>query len=339
MIRITLKAILSGDLIILDSKNLNIQSIVDSKTGNPLQYKLDKDHEIESLGTPLKILLGYTYKPGDRVEILINYTSSPDSLATQWCTKEMTLGKEHPFMYTQGEAILNRSLIPCQDTPAAKVTVSASLKVKKPLVAVYSGIKVREQEDGDSTIYFYEQKIPVASYLIAIAAGVIEGRKLNERTTVYAEKEIVDKAAWEFADTEKFIEAAEAYLTPYEWGQYNILVLPPGFPYGGMENPTLTFVTPALIAGDRSLANVIAHEIAHSWTGNLVTNSNWRSFWLNEGFTVFIERKISQMIYGNEIRKLSSNIGYTDLLDAIKFLGATDSFTSLYPNIEHVLNF
>lgn len=251
----------------------------------------------------------------------------------------MTLGKEHPFMYTQGEAILGRSLLPCQDTPAAKVSINANLTVKKPLVALYSGIRTGKIENNDTTTYSYRQKIPVPTYLIAIAAGAIESRILNDRTTVYAEKEIVDKSAWEFAETEKFIEAAESYLTPYEWAQYNILVLPPGFPYGGMENPTLTFVTPALIAGDRSLANVIAHEIAHSWTGNLVTNRNWQSFWLNEGFTVFVERKISELIYGEDMSKLGAQVGYTDLANDIKNFGEADSFTSLHPEIGNVRKF
>ncbi len=252
----------------------------------------------------------------------------------------MTLGKKYPLMYTQGEAILIRTLIPCQDTPSAKVKINAAIQVPKPLVGLYSGIRIGStSEDDNTTTYYYEQKIPVATYLIAVAVGAFEGKRLNSRTTVYAEKEIVDKSAWEFDETEKFIEAAEGYITPYEWMEYNILVLPPGFPYGGMENPTLTFVTPALIAGDRSLANVIAHEISHSWTGNLVTNRNWRSFWLNEGFTVFLERKIGQLVYGNEMRKLAANVGYNDLVTDIKKFGEDSSYTSLHPDIQNVIYF
>lgn len=316
--------------------NLNISSVVDSLSGKDLQYTIDTSLT-GALGAPLNITMNDAYQAGDKVEILIRYKTSNESLATQWYSKEMTLGKEYPFMYTQGEAILSRALLPCQDSPAAKVTINAGLKVKKPLVALYSGIRTGVVETDDSLTYLYVQKIPVPTYLIAIAAGAIESRVLNDRTTVYAEKELVDKAAWEFAETEKFIEVAEAYLIPYEWGQYNILVLPPGFPYGGMENPTLTFVTPALIAGDRSLANVIAHEISHSWTGNLVTNRNWQSFWLNEGFTVFVERKITEVIYGDDMKKLAAQVGYTDLSEDIKNFGESDSFTSLHPDIQSVI--
>ena len=325
-------------MIVLDSKVLNIKSVIDTKRGNTLNWRMDTANSYESLGTPLIITMKNSYRAGDTVEILISYETTKESLATQWYSKEMTLGKEYPFMYTQGEAILGRSLLPCQDTPAAKVSINANLTVKKPLVALYSGIRTGVKENNDKITYSYEQRIPVPTYLIAIAAGAIEGRTLNDRTTVYGEKEIVDKAAWEFAETEKFIEAAESYLTPYEWGQYNILVLPPGFPYGGMENPTLTFVTPALIAGDRSLANVIAHEISHSWTGNLVTNRNWQSFWLNEGFTVFIERKITELIYGEDMSKLGAQVEYTDLINDIESFGVNDSFTSLHPEIKHVIH-
>lgn len=305
------------------------------RRGESLEFSLDKEQSFEALGSPLVIKLGYTYHQGDQVEILIKFSTNTDSEATQWCTPEMTAGGKYPFMYTQGEAIHTRTLLPCQDTPAAKVSVKAALKVKKPLVALYAGIQTSIEEDGDSNIFHYEQKIPVATYLMAIAAGAIEGRKISSRTTVYAEKETVDAAAYEFGDTEKFIETAESYLTPYEWGQYNIIVLPPGFPYGGMENPTLTFATPSLIAGDRSLANVIAHEISHSWTGNLVTNRNWQSFWLNEGFTVFVERKIAELIYGDDMRKLSANIGYTDLMTDIQTFGESSNYTSLHPDIQH----
>ncbi len=335
LVRLSFKAQAAGNKIVLDTRNLTINSVVDSLSGSALNFTIDNSL-FGALGAPLNITMNQDYQQGDTVEIVINYKTSNESLALQWYSKEMTLGKEYPFMYTQGESILGRSLIPCQDSPAAKVSINAALKVKKPLVALYSGIRTGVVESEDSYTYLYVQKIPIPTYLIAIAAGAIESRILNDRTSVYAEKEIVDKAAWEFAETEKFIEVAEAYLTPYEWGQYNILVLPPGFPYGGMENPTLTFVTPALIAGDRSLANVIAHEISHSWTGNLVTNRNWQSFWLNEGFTVFVERKITEVIYGDDMKKLSAQVGYKDLCDDIANFGEKDSFTSLHPDIQQV---
>jgi leukotriene-A4 hydrolase len=333
-----MKAISDGDILILDTKNLIINRVIDSNTGDKLDWILDKDQSLDSLGTPLKIKFKNAYKGGESHEVLINYQTTENGLAAQWYSAEMTLGKEHPFMYTQCEAILCRSLLPCQDTPSAKVRINAALTVKKPLIPLYAGIKTKVIEKEDEVTYFYVQRIPVPTYLIAIAAGALESRILSDRISIYAEKEIVDKAAWEFVETEKFIQYAEAYLTTYEWGQYNLLVLPPGFPFGGMENPTLTFVTPSLIAGDRSLTNVIAHEIAHSWTGNLVTNKNWQNFWLNEGFTVFTERKIIELIYGEEMSKLQANVGYDNLIDDIAKFGEKDSYTSLYPDLKTVIN-
>lgn len=166
-----------------------------------------------------------------------------------------------------------------------------------------SAVPVGEpQTDGNNKIYRFEQKIPIPSYLTAIAVGDIVGKVIGPRSRVWAEKEVVDKAAFEFSETESMVKAAENLLGKYVWGQYDILVLPPSFPYGGMENPCLTFATPTLLAGDKSLANVIAHEIAHSWTGNLVTNKDWEHFWLNEGFTVFVERKILAALQGEEYR-------------------------------------
>jgi leukotriene-A4 hydrolase len=331
-VRIIFNAMSEGSEIILDTKHLVINKVIDSNTGLELLWKLDTEHGLDSLGTPL--VISKSYNTSDKVEILINYSTTNDSTATQWYSPEMTLGKEYPFMYTQCEAILCRSLIPIQDTPSAKVRVTAKLNVKKPLVALYAGVNTDVVEHGDTISYYYTQNIPIPSYLIAIAVGKLESRRLSHRIAVYAEKEMVDKSANEFAETEKFIQYAESYLTPYEWTQYNLLVLPPGFPYGGMENPTLTFVTPSLIAGDRSLANVIAHEIAHSWTGNLVTNKNWQNFWLNEGFTVFVERKIIELIYGEEMSKLQASVGYDGLTADIKNFGENHSYTSLYPDIQ-----
>ena len=156
-------------------------------------------------------------------------------------------------MFTQCESILCRQLLPCQDTPNVKVTVSTSITVKNPLFALNSGIYQNKIDNGETTTYFYVQKIPIPTYLIAIAAGAIEGRKISDRTTVYAEADMVDKAANEFSETDNFIQVAESYTIPYEWGKYNILVLPPSFPFGGMENPCLTFATPSIVAGDKSL--------------------------------------------------------------------------------------
>ena len=205
--------------------------------------------------------------------------------------------------------------------------------MKNPLFALNSGIYQSKIDNGETTTYFYVQKIPIPTYLIAIAAGAIEGRKISDRTTVYAEADMVDKAANEFSETENFIQVAESYTIPYEWGEYNILVLPPSFPFGVMENPCLTFATPSIVAGDKSLADVIAHEISHSWSGNLVTMSNWSDFWLNEGFTMFLQRKIISAINNENMGKISAMIGMKEWKEAVTLLGESNDFTSIHPNL------
>ncbi|KAJ2961369.1 hypothetical protein NQZ79_g3344 [Umbelopsis isabellina] len=186
------------------------------------------------------------------------------------------------------------------------------------------------------TIYKFEQRIPIPSYLIAIVSGNLTGREIGPRSTVWCEPEMIEAAAWEFADTEKFIATGEKILTPYEWGRYDLLVLPPSFPYGGMENPCLTFVTPTLVAGDRSLVNTVAHEIAHSWTGNLVTTKSWEHFWLNEGWTVFVERKIIAHLHGEPQRHFSAIIGYHALTDSVELFGHDSPATLLTPDLSNI---
>ena len=254
-VKLYFDALLDGELIILDSKALKINSIIDPDTGDELKYEYDNKFSLRTLGTPLKIFK--EYNKGDYISIVMNYETTKEGGGAQWLKPEMTEGRKHPFMFTQLESILCRELIPIQDTPNAKLTVSIGITVKKPLKALYSGIYQNNIDNGDTISYFYEQKIPAPSYLIAIAAGNIEERKISDRVKVYAEPEIVDKAYEEFSDSDKFVEIGETYTIPYEWGQYNILVLPKSFPYGGMENPTLTFVTPSILAGDKSLVNVI----------------------------------------------------------------------------------
>ena len=328
-VKIYFKAQMDGEVIVLDTNGLTILSVIDSHTGYDLEWKLDTKHSLDSLGTPLKIYKEYS--TNETVPILINYQTSPNGAGIQWLKPEMTSGKIHPYMFTQCAFIYCRMLLPCQDTPSAKVTVSTSITVPKQLVALNSGIYKSSIVNANTTTYFYYQKLPIPTYLIAIAVGNLEGRKISERTTVYAEPEEVDKAAFEFADTDKFIQIAEAYTFAYEWGEYNILVLPPSFPYGGMENPCLTFVTPSLISGDKSLVNMIAHEISHSWAGNLVTMSTWTDFWLNEGFAMLLQRKIDTELYGIEVAKLSSQIGFFTLREQILNFGESHDYTSLHP--------
>ena len=333
--KISFKAKRDGEVIILDTNKLDILQIVDSDTGFILEkgsdWYLDKDAELDSLGTPLKIYRSYQEK--NIFSYVITYKTSKDCEAVQWISKEKTAGKELPYMFTQCQSIFCRQLLPCQDTPDAKVIVNTSITVKNPIFALNSGIYQSKIDNGDTSTYFYSQKIPIPTYLIALAAGAIEGRKISDRTTVYGEAEYVDKAASEFSDTEKFIEIAETYTIPYEWGEYNILVLPPSFPFGGMENPCLTFATPTLLAGDKSLADVIAHEISHSWSGNLVTMDNWSDFWLNEGFTMFLERKLISKLFGDDMGLLSGLVGYQELTQEIYAVGESNDFTSLSPNL------
>lgn len=257
--------------------------------------------------------------------------TTPKSTAIQWLNPEQTVGKTHPYLFTQSQAIHARSLLPCQDTPAVKATYVAQVTCPAPLNVLMSANKRRVEEN----VYFFEQTQRIPAYLIAIGIGNIAGKEVGPRSTIWAEPEILDKAAWEFVETEDFIRLGESLTTPYAWEVYDLLILPPSFPYGGMENPCLTFLTPSLIAGDRSLTDVVAHEIAHSWTGNLVTNSSWEHFWLNEGFTMFIERKIIGRKYGEAYRQLDAHIGLGELRESVEFFGLQDPRTVLVPDLKN----
>ena len=263
--------------------------------------------------------------------ILISFDTTEKGTSVQWLTPEQTSGKIYPYMFTQGESILNRELFPAQDTPSVKTPVTVGITVIKPLFAVESGIYQRKIDNGNTTTYFYEQKIPIPSYLVAMAAGAIEERVVSDRTKIYAEKELIDKAVAEFEDIDNYIQIAESYLFPYEWGEYNLLILPPSFPYGGMENPTLTFVMPSIISGDKSLIGLATHEISHSWCGNLVTMKDWSNFWLNEGFDVFMETKVIELMKGKEMAKLHSLTYQNGLKDVVISMGESKSFSSLHP--------
>ena len=329
-VTIYFKALEDGEVIILDTKSLIIKSIKDN-TGNELDFKLDNYYRLESHGVPLKIYKEYS--KDDTFDITIEYSTTKDCMAIDWLEPEQTSGGKYPFMYSQCQSILCREMLPIQDTPAVKMPVQISITVPEELIGLAAGLFVKEINNGNNKTFIYALDIPIPSYLIAIAAGDIGSQNVSERCTIYAEKTVVEKAAWEFSDTEKFLKIAENYIGEYVWGQYNILVLPPSFPFGGMENPTLTFLTPSLIAGDKSLVSVVAHEISHSWTGNLVTNENWPDFWLNEGFTMFIERKILSSHKDKDMAKLDAMVGLSDLKADIIAFGESKSFSSLEPNL------
>ncbi|XP_032644420.1 leukotriene A-4 hydrolase [Chelonoidis abingdonii] len=321
--------------LVLDTKDLQIHKVVVNE--QEAKFALGQRHSFK--GTPLEITLPFELRRGQDVIVETSFETSPKSSALQWLTPEQTSGKKHPFLFSQCQAIHCRAILPCQDTPSVKLTYYAEVSVPKELVALMSANRDGEMpdpEDCNRKIYRFSQKVPIPCYLIAFVVGALESRQIGPRTLVWAEKELVDKSAYEFAETEAMLKTAEDLAGPYVWGQYDLLVLPPSFPYGGMENPCLTFVTPTLLAGDRSLSNVIAHEISHSWTGNLVTNKTWEHFWLNEGHTVYLERRIGGRLFGEQFRHFQALGGWRELQNTINTLGDTSPFTNLIPKLNEV---
>lgn len=289
--------------IVLDVKSLKINSILlDNR--QPAVFSLEGDDPI--LGQALHIRL----EPNTK-KITIKYETTPGSEALQWLTPEQTAGRQHPFLFTQSQAILARTWIPCQDSPGVRFTYSAKVTVPPDLLALMSASNPVQR--NDSGTYTFEMKQPIPSYLLALTVGDIAFHPISARSGVYAEPATLEAAAWEFADLEKMIATAEELYGPYLWERYDVMVLPPSFPFGGMENPRLTFVTPTLLAGDRSLTSVIAHELAHSWSGNLVTNKTWNDFWLNEGFTVYFETRIMEKLYGRDYADMLAVLNLHDL--------------------------
>jgi aminopeptidase N len=307
----------------LDTKGLVIETVT-GDSGGVLPFSLGEEDPI--LGRRLRIELA----PGTK-SIRIGYRTSPDALGLQWLEPAQTEGKEHPFLFSQCQAIHARTMIPLQDTPAFRITYSASINVPEALAAVMSAGPAGERlgVSSGSRTFLFEMPQPIPPYLIALAVGKLESRELGPRSRVYAEPGTVDRAAWEFAGIEEMIVKAEGLFGPYEWDRYDMLVLPPSFPYGGMENPRMTFLTPTLLAGDRSLVDVVCHELAHSWTGNLATNATMEHFWLNEGWTVWAERRIVEALHGADEVALAWAIGQKDLEGAIARFGATSPLTRL----------
>lgn len=301
----------SAKFIYFDVLNLKIEAVYNEMNG-PIAYDLGPYDPI--LGQTMKVGIG-----GHPKQINIKYCTTDSSHALQWLEPSQTAGKKVPFLYTQSEPILGRSWIPCQDSPGIRFTYKAKVKTDPAHMAVMSAKKnpVKRSEDG---IYEFEQPNPIPSYLMALAVGDLDFKSTGPRTGVYAEPVTLEKAAWEFAETEQMIATAEGLYGPYIWGRYDILVLPPSFPYGGMENPNLTFATPTVIAGDRSLTSLIAHELAHSWSGNLVTNATWSDFWLNEGFTMYLERRLMEAVHDTSYSNMLACLGYGDLKGTINDL-------------------
>ncbi|XP_026218140.1 leukotriene A-4 hydrolase [Anabas testudineus] len=319
----------------LDTRDLKILSV--SANGQPACFSLGPKHSFK--GTPLDITLPFDVSRGQHVIVEVTYETSPSASALQWLTPEQTAGKKHPYLFSQCQAHHCRSMVPCQDSPSVKHTYYAQVSVPKDLVAVMSAVRDGQEvdpQDNNRIIYRFRQPVPMPSYLIAIVVGALESREIGPRSRVWSEKEFADKAAYEFSETETMLKTAEDLAGPYVWGQYDILVLPPSFPYGGMENPCLTFATPTLLAGDKSLSNVIAHEISHSWTGNLVTNKTWEHFWLNEGHTVYLERMIGRCMESEQFRQFKAIGGWKDLQDSVNTFGANNPLTNLVPSLQDV---
>src|SRR5436190_6423239 len=268
----------------------------------------------------------------DTEVVSIHYETSPDAAAVQWLAPAQTAGGKHPFLFTQSQAILARTWVPCQDSPGIRMTYSATVRVPKELMAVMSA--ENPVEANDSGVYHFHMPQPIPSYLLALSVGDLAFRRFSDNSGVYAEKPMIEASAYELADTQKMIEAAEKLYGPYRWGQYDILVLPPSFPFGGMENPRLTFATPTILAGDRSLVNLVAHELAHSWSGNLVTNATWNDFWLNEGFTVYFERRIMEAVYGRDYSEMLARLGMQDLEQIVDELGKDSRDTYLLLDLQ-----
>lgn len=299
--------------LVLDAKGLAIESVKGSD-GAPRFWHLGEEDPI--LGSPLFVELAFA-----DASVRIDYKTTERSDALQWLAPDQTADRAAPFLFTQGESIFTRTWIPIQDTPGVRMTYDARVRGPDGLTVVMSAEQVGKDADG---AFRFRMDRPIPPYLIAMACGALEFRPISERCGIWAEPSVVGRAREEFADTEKMVQAAESLFGPYRWGRYDLLVLPPSFPFGGMENPCLTFLTPTVLAGDRSLVALIAHELAHSWSGNLVTNATWNDFWLNEGFTVYFEGRIMERIYGAERARMEAQVALAELEREMKDLEPRD---------------
>ncbi|MCA1626136.1 MAG: M1 family metallopeptidase [Acidobacteria bacterium] len=306
--------------LILDTRDLRIEKTEASSDGKiftQTEFQLGAADKI--LGAPLTVQL-----PANAKSVRVSYSTSPAASGLQWLEPSQTAGKKRSFMFSQAQAIHARSFIPLQDSPQVRVTYSARVRTPKNLLAVMSAEGNSQNNNARNGDYRFHMTKPIPSYLIAIAVGDLQFRSLGKRTGVYTEPAMIEKAAFELADTEKMVEATEKLYGAYRWGRYDILVLPPSFPFGGMENPMLTFATPTILAGDKSLVSLVAHELAHSWSGNLVTNATWRDFWLNEGFTTYLERRIIEAVYGQPRREMEATLGRNSLEEEMASMATRD---------------
>ena len=312
------------NMLILDTKGILINT-VSSDTDEKLKHELGKYDSV--LGSALIIRL-----PEACNNVIIEYETTEDSEALQWLTPEQTYSKKHPFLFTQSQAILARTWIPLQDCPAVRFTYTAKVQVDMDLLPLMSASN--PQEKNIERVYSYNMPQPIPSYLMALCVGDLVFKPLGDSCGVYADPEQLNAAATEFIDLQSMIDSASQLYGNYQWGRYDVVVLPPSFPFGGMENPRLTFATPTIIAGDKSLVALIAHELAHSWSGNLVTNETWEDFWLNEGFTVYFENRIMEKIYGKPYADMLAVLGMGELKTTLTdLLAENPDDTKLFLNL------
>lgn len=299
--------------LILDTRDIDVSKVELNKNDQWVAGEFVLAEKDEVMGSKL------TVKLEDGVnKVRVHYATQPQASGLQWLTPEQTDGKKHPFMYSQAQAIHARSFVPVQDSPAVRITYNATIRTPKELLAVMSAFNEPDTAlDGE---YHFEMPQAIPTYLIAIGVGDLKFKAMSDRTGVYAEPAVLDAAVAEFDDTEEMVKVTEELYGPYRWGRYDLLILPPAFPYGGMENPRLSFITPTVIAGDKSLVSLIAHELAHSWSGNLVTNANWHDFWLNEGFTSYVENRIMEELFGRERALMEQSLAVQDLRQAVQDL-------------------
>ncbi|WP_309629605.1 M1 family metallopeptidase [Brevundimonas sp.] len=318
--------------VVLDVRNLEIRSVADDR-GNPLQFALGAEDPIK--GQSLTVTTP-AFEAGKVQKIVVTYSTRPDAAALQWLTPAQTAGGQQPFLFSQGQAILTRTWVPTQDSPGIRQTYSAKITVPEALTAVMSAEMLTP--DGERAAdglhsYRFRMTNPVPPYLIALAVGDLDFASVGEGVGVWTEPGRLEAARNEFSEMRQLVDAAEALYGPYRWGRYDLLILPPSFPFGGMENPRLTFATPTIVAGDRSLVSLVAHELAHSWSGNLVTNATWADIWLNEGTTTYFENRIMEAVYGRDRALMLQVLGWNDLQSSLADMPPLD--TRLHSDLEN----
>eukprot|EP01059_Diplonema_ambulator_P034180 TRINITY_DN752_c0_g1_i9.p1 TRINITY_DN752_c0_g1~~TRINITY_DN752_c0_g1_i9.p1 ORF type:complete len:668 (+),score=225.60 TRINITY_DN752_c0_g1_i9:61-2064(+) len=329
---LTVEALKDTDKIVLDSRDITIHGV---EVGGTSAAHTAGETSIV-FGTPITIHTPTTLTAGSEVTVTITYKTSPNCTALAWLSPSQTHDGKYPYVFSQCQAIHARSLVPCMDAASVRFTYDAKVAVPKELRGLMSALLQTTEVIGDHCVSTFDQPVPIASNLLALLVGHVVRREVSDRVAIWAEPGIIDKAAFDFSDTEKFVVACEELVGPYEWTRYDIVCLPGSFPLGGMENPCLTFASPTLLTGDKSLTDVICHEVAHSWTGNLVSPKTWEDFYMNEGFTMFLQRKVMAKLYGNEHFGFDAILGWDELQEYISSQGDDHAYTVMRPELDGV---